>query len=72
MAKIWRQYDAFKPLIALSAVCSKAVVLLLMLHCLMFLLLFVGGSVFGALLSVLSSFAIVLTRKRELAALLHI
>ena len=60
---------------ALAAVLSKAVVLMLLNYCFMYLLLFVvclWWSLFRyALLCVLSSFAIILTRKieREMAAL---
>ena len=48
---------------------SKAAVPVLLIHCLMFLLLFVGVClvlVCYALISFLSSFAIILTRKQEL------
>ena len=59
---------------ALLAVRSKAVVLLLLIHCLMFFPLFVGIlclSLFCyALFCVLSSFAIISKRKRNLVALL--
>ena len=64
------------PLIALAAVHSKAVVLLLLLliYCLMNRPLFVGVLCFSlfcnVLLCVLSSFAIILKRKTELVALL--
>ena len=58
----------------MSAVHSKAVVLLLLIYCYMYLPLFVGVLCWYlfwyALLYVLSSFAITLTRKRELVALL--
>ena len=57
-----------------AAARSKAVVLLLLIHCLMHLPLFVGVlclSLFCyALLCVHSSFAIILKRKRKLVALL--
>ena len=60
--------------VAWAAVCSKAMVLLLLIYCFMYLPLFVGvlcWSLFWyALLYVLSSFAIILTRKRKLVALL--
>ena len=53
---------------------SKAVVLLLLIYCFIYLLLFVGvlcWSLFwNALLYVLSGFAIIVTRKIELVALL--
>ena len=53
---------------------SKEVVLLLLIYCFMYLPLFVGvlcwSLVWYALLYVLSSFASILTRKRELVALL--
>ena len=56
---------------------SKAVVLLLFIHCLLLLPLFVGGGggcvsclFCNALLCVLSSFQIISLRKRELVALL--
>ena len=59
---------------AKAAVRSKAVVPLLLNHCFMYFPLFVGAlslSLFcHALLCVLSSFAIILTRKSELVALL--
>ena len=59
---------------AYAAVCSMAMVLLLLIYCLMYLLLFVGVlrlSLFCyALLCVHSSFAIVLKRKKKLIALL--
>ena len=62
------------PLVGKAAVCSRAVVLSLLIYCLMYFLLFVGVlclSLFCyALLSVLSSFAITLKRKRDLVALL--
>ena len=58
----------------LAAVRSKAVILLLWIHCLLLLPLFVGVlcSVFILLFSTLcpSSFAIILMVKRELVALL--
>ena len=57
-----------------AAPTSKAVVLLFLFFCFMYLPLFVGvlcSSLFWyALLYVLSSFAILLTRKRKLVALL--
>ena len=60
--------------IAKGAVRSKVVVLLLLIYCSMYLTLFVGVlccSLFWyTVLCVLSSFAIILTRKRELVALL--
>ena len=59
---------------AKAAVRSKVVVLLLLIYCLMYFPLFVGVlclSLFCyALLCVLSSFAIILKRKRKLVALL--
>ena len=62
------------PLVAWAAVYSKAVVLLLLIHCLMYFPLFEGVlclSLFWyALLCVLSSFAIILKRKKEPVALL--
>ena len=62
------------PLVALAAVRSKAVVLLLLIYCLMYFSLFVGIlclSVFCyASLCVHFSFAIILKRKRKLVALL--
>ena len=61
---------------AYGAVRSKAVVLLLLIYCLMYFPLFVGVlclSLFcHALLCVHSSFAIILKRKRMLAALLSL
>ena len=62
------------PPVASTAVGSKAVVMLLLIHCLLLLPLCVGFlclviSVFCyAVLSVPSSFAIILLRKREVAA----
>ena len=60
--------------VAKAALCSKAVVLLLLIYCLMYFLLFVGVlclSLFCyALLCVHSSFAIILKRKRKLVAFL--
>ena len=56
-----------------TAVCSNAVVLLLLIDCLFLLLLFVGVVFFllmSAVLSVRSSFSIILLRNRELIALL--
>ena len=54
---------------ALAAVHSKVLALLLVLHCLLLLPLFVGflclTLVFYAILSVISSFTIILIRKRE-------
>ena len=63
------------PLVAKADVHSKAVVLLLLIYCFMYLPLFVEvlcWSLFWyALISVLSSFTIIiLTRKRELVSLL--
>ena len=62
------------PPVAKAAIRSKAVVLLLLIYCFMYLPLFVDvlcWSLFWyALLCVLSSFAIILTGKRELVALL--
>ena len=58
-----------------AAVRSKAVVLSLWKYCLMYFLLFVGGGrvlCWYALLCVLSSFAIILKRKRELVVLLYL
>ena len=59
---------------AKAAVCSKAVVLLLLIQCLMSLSLLCGRAVFDscfyAFLSVLTSCTIMLTRNRELVALL--
>ena len=68
-AKIWYQYNAFKHPVALAAVRSKGVVLLLLIvtpivgfcNCSMFC---------SALLCVHSSFAIISMGKRELIALL--
>ena len=61
-------------LVAQAAVRSKAVVLSLLIHCFMYPPIVCGGSMFVcfcyALLSVLSSFVIILMRKRELVALL--
>ena len=61
------------PPVAFAAVRSKAVFLLLLIYCFMYLPLFVGvlcWSLFWyALLYVLSSFAIILTKKRELVTL---
>ena len=60
--------------VALAVVPSKALVLLLLIHCLFLHLLFVGfyfWSLFCyAVLNVLSSCAIISIRKRELVALL--
>ena len=68
---IWRAWGAFRPPVA--AVRSKAVVLLL-IYCLMYLPLSVKvlcwSLVWCAFLYVISTFAIILTRKRELDALL--
>ena len=62
------------PLVALAAVRSKAVVLLLLIYCLVYFPLFVGVLRLFlfcyALLCVLSSFAIFLKWKRGLVALL--
>ena len=59
---------------AKDAVCSKVVVLLLLIHDLLSLSLFVGVLCLGlfcyVVLSVLSSFAIILIGKRVLVALL--
>ena len=59
----------------LAAVHSKAVVLLLLIYCLMYLPLFVGALCWSllwyALLYVLSSLAIILTRKKKLVALFY-
>ena len=77
-AKIWRDSNAFKPPpshtpLAWAAVRSKAVVLLLLIYCFMYLPLFVGvlcWSLFWyVLLYIHSSFVIILTRKREQGAL---
>ena len=60
---------------AKAAVHSEAEVLVLLVHCLLFLPLFVGVCVWSllcyALLGVLSSFAIFLTRKRAGCFTLH-
>ena len=73
-AKICHQLNACKPPMAKAVVCSKVLVLLLLIHCFMFLTLFVGvlcWSLFSyAFICDLSSFVIILTRKRELVALL--
>ena len=57
-----------------AAVCSKAVVLLLLIYCIMYFPLFVGvlclSLICYALLYIHSSFAIILKRKRKLVALL--
>ena len=62
------------PAVAQAAVCSKVVVLLLLIYCLMYFPLFVGVlclSLFcHTLLCVHLSFAIILKRKRKLVALL--
>ena len=62
------------PSVAKAAVRSKVVVLLLLIYCFMNLSLFMGSlywSLFWyVLLYVLSSFVIILTRERELVALL--
>ena len=59
---------------ASAAVRSKAEVLLVLLYCFMYMPLFVGVLCWSLLwytsLCVLSSFAIILTKKRELVALL--
>ena len=59
---------------ALAAVRSKAVVLLLLIRCLVYFQLVLGvrclSLICCALLYVLSSFAVILKRKRELVALL--
>ena len=59
---------------AYAAVCSKAVVLLLLIYCLMYFPLFVGVlclSLFWyALIWVHSSFTLILKRKKKLIALL--
>ena len=62
------------PPVALAAVRSKAMVLLLLIYCLMYFPLFVGALCLYlfcyALLCVHSSLAIILKRKRKLVALL--
>ena len=62
------------PPVASAAVHSKVVVLLLLISCLMYFSLFVGvlglSLYWYALLCVLSSFATILERNRELVALL--
>ena len=64
------------PLVAWAAVCSKAVVLLLLIFCLMYFPLIEGvlclSLLWYALLCVLSSFAIILKRKKEPVALLFL
>ena len=59
---------------AYAAVRSKAVILVLLINCLMYFPLFVGvlclSLICYTLLCVLSIFAIILKRKRELVALL--
>ena len=68
-AKIWCQKNAFKPLtlVASAALRSKVVVLFLLIYCLWrFVLVFVLVCITLSL----SSFAIILTRTRELVALL--
>ena len=62
-----------KPSAASAAVGSKAVALLLLIHCLLFFPLYVGVSVWSlfccAVFCDLSTFAIILTGKRELNAI---
>ena len=73
-----RRFGASKmhlsPRLASAAVCSKVVVLLLLIYCFFVLSIVCGGSVLVfvlvCILYVLSSFAIILTRKGELVALL--
>ena len=74
-AKIWRQYNAFKPPPPPPPRWLRLLfVLMLLIYCFNYFPLFVGvlcWSLFWyALRYVLSSFAIILTRKRELVALL--
>ena len=74
---LWLRYGASKmhlnPSVAKAAVRYKAVFLLLLIFCLMYVPLCVGAlclSLFSyALLCVRSSFAIILNRNRELVAL---
>ena len=74
---IWLRYGASKmhlsPSVAKAAVRYKAVFLLLLIYCLMYVPLFVGAlclCLFSyALICVRSSFAIILKRNRELVAL---
>ena len=60
--------------LAFAAVCSKETVMWLLMYCLLLLPLFVEFCVLSlfsnAVLSVLSSFAIILLMKRELTAIL--
>ena len=73
-ANIWYHLNAFKPPVASAAVCSKAVIMLLLVYCLLLLPLFVTVLclVLVLLFSTLcpSSVAIILMRKKELVALL--
>ena len=55
---------------ASAAVRSKAVVLLLLIHCLLFAHIAGGDFVLDAVFCVFSSFAVISLRKRELVALL--
>ena len=62
-AKIQFQYNEFTPQVAYAVVCSKAVVLLLLIYGLMYFPLFVGGQCLSSfcyeLLCAHSSFAII-------------
>ena len=55
---------------ASAAVHSKAVIMLLLIHCLLLLPLGVGGGVCVVVFGVLPCLTIILLRKRELVALL--
>ena len=72
--KVWRMQNLFKPpsLVAWEDVCSKAVILLLLIYCLICFPLFVGFLYLSllcyTLLCIHSGFAIIL--KRKLVALL--
>ena len=53
MVKIWHDISALLTKVISAAVCSNAVVLLLLMHCLLFAPIVCGGLVFGRCLVML-------------------
>ena len=74
MVKIFHHISALQANVVYAAVCSNAVVMLLLIQCLLLLPLFAWFGFWSmscyAVLSVQSSFSIISLRKRECVALL--
>ena len=76
---VWHRVTALKPPVAMAAVCSKAVVLVLSIHLFIVALMICGVSVLSPcfvmqylVAFLVFSFAIIFMRKRELVALLQL